>query len=319
VRPLPQAPFAFAVAGALLLVAATGRAFAAPLSAHLTVARAAGAEDCPDRDALARVIERILTVGPAAQLVRAGGDVRADVRFARLPIGYEATLHLAGAKAGARTLTDTAPNCTALGRAVGITLALLLDAGPEAPPPEAPPPPAPPAPVGERATAAFVGVRAGTALGLVGAPAFVGGVALELSLRRRWWLQLDASVVAARATKLDEGDVDVSLVAGRARACGAVGVTRPVQVAGCAVIAAGALRGEGRGYPADDVSVSLPWTAAGVGVQATTARGRWRLGLGADVLAPLRKSTFSIVNRGVAFRSEPVAAMLELSVGVQVW
>src|SRR5579862_6095631 len=97
-----------ALAAAVVGVARTPSASAAPLTAELVVERAPGADDCPDGDGLARLIERI--VGPGAGgLVRPGGEVRASVRFSRDASIYRATLLLAGAKQGERTLTDTGP------------------------------------------------------------------------------------------------------------------------------------------------------------------------------------------------------------------
>jgi hypothetical protein len=79
VRLLPQAQrqlVALAVVGAVLGGASSGRALAAtPLSADLTVARRPGTEDCPDREALARLVERIVSPGAPGGRVRAGGQV----------------------------------------------------------------------------------------------------------------------------------------------------------------------------------------------------------------------------------------------------
>src|SRR4051812_24967108 len=99
-----------------------GSAGAAPLSASFTVTRLAEASDCPDADALDATVKGILGGAAARELV-----VRADVEFARDALGYRAVMHLRGAKQGERTLTDSGPTCVALGRAVGITMALLLD------------------------------------------------------------------------------------------------------------------------------------------------------------------------------------------------
>ena len=42
-------------------------------------------------------------------------------------------------------------------------------------------------------------------------------------------------------------------------------------------------------------------------------------GAGADVLAPLRKYTFSVGNRGVAYESEAVTGMLQVAMGIKLW
>lgn len=318
-------PVRFALALATACVGVAAPAAAAPLSAELSVARGAGAEDCPDRDALGRIVERI------GGRLRPGGEVRAEVQFARAVTGYQAVLRLEGAKEGERTLTDTGPTCTALGRAVGITLALVLDAGLEAPSEAAPPvvsalPPAASVVVASDlpeppSTAGFLAITAGPALGLVGAPSLAGGLAFELRAGRRLRVRLDGQYVAPRATAFDSGEVDVTLVAARLRACGVVaGLDAPVQLALCAAGAGGQLRGEGRGYAVRNDAATLGWVAAGGGVELGGGLGRrWTWGVGADALAPLWKSTFSIENRGIAFRSSAAAVVVQASLGVRLW
>jgi hypothetical protein len=308
-----------ALAAAVVGVARTPSTSAAPLTAELVVERAPGADDCPDGDGLARLIERI--VGPGAGgLVRPGGEVRASVRFSRDASIYRATLLLAGAKQGERTLTDTGPTCTALGRAVGITMALLLDAGLEAAS-EPPPPAAVVAAPAPRVSQGFVALTVGPALGLVGGSSLAAGLGLGVRLRRRVWLELDGQYVAPRATAFDGGEVDVSLVAARLHLCGVLdGDAAVVLLAACAAGAAGDLRGTGRGYATADGTGQLAWLAAGGGLCVSRPLGRrWLLGVAGDALSPVHKSTFSIGNRGVAYQSSPVAAILQVSVGVKIW
>jgi hypothetical protein len=314
---------------------AASRAGAAPLSAELTVARAAGADDCPDEVILARIIERIVSPDASGPLVRPGGDVRAAVSFARGASTYEATLLLTGKREGRRTLTDTGATCTALGRAVGITMALLLDAGLETradPPPSAreatpatPPPDAADAAdaavaAAPRATDGLMELTLGPALGLVGGASIATGLAFVVGWRHRASLALDGQYVAPRSTSFDTGDVDVTLLAARLRACAVLSGDAPTRLGLCAAGAAGRLRGEGHGYATADGRGSLTWLAAGGGLEVSHALGRrWRVGVMADVLAPLRKSTFSIMNRGVGYQSSAVSAMLALGVGVAIW
>jgi hypothetical protein len=295
---------------------------AAPLSVELAVERAPGAEDCPDRDGLARVIERLVDTAGSTGRVRPGGDVRAAVSFSRAASIYEATLRLAGAKQGERTLTDTGPTCTALGRAVGITMALLLDDALAEPPLVV----APPAPVTREASRGassegFVVLDAGAGFGLVGGPAPAVGLSFGVRLRRRAWLELDGHAVAPRATAFAGGDVDVSLVFARLRACGVLtGDGAALLVAVCGEGVGGALTGQGRGYATADGTARLPWGAAGGGLRGRRKLGgRWSLDLAADVLAPLRTSTFSVAGRGVAYQSTTPAVMLQLGVGVVLW
>jgi hypothetical protein len=331
VRSPPGAVARIALAAAVACAfSAASRAVAAPLSAELSVERRPDAEDCPDVASLSRIVERIVSADASGPLVHAGGEVRAAVRFSRDAGIYRAALLLAGKREGERTLTDTGPTCTALGRAVGITLALLLDAGldarPDRPATAAPTavvvtPAAPSAvPTAPRSTEGTLAVTVGPALGLVGAPALATGVAFVVGVKRRAVVSLDGQYVAPRATALDEGEVDVALLSARLRLCGVLSPEAVIRVGACAAGAAGALRGEGRGYAAADTARTQTWLAAGGGLEATAALGhRLRAGVAADALAPLRKSTFSIANRGVAYQSSPVSVMLAASLGVVLW
>jgi hypothetical protein len=324
VRIPPRVGLAAAVV--LVGLASVAKGAAGPLSVELAVERAPGAEDCPDREGLARVIERLVDTDGATGRIHPAGDVHAEVGFSRVASIYQATLRLAGARQGERTLTDTGPTCTALGRAVGITMALLLDDGlPEAPLVAATPPP-PAAPRAreashEASSEGFVVLDAGAGFGLVGGPAPAAGVAFGVRLRRRAWLELDGHYVAPRATAFAGGDVDVSLVFARLRACGVLtGDGAALLVAVCGEGAGGELVGRGSGYASADGTARLPWGAAGGGLRGRhKLGGRWSLDLAADVLAPLRTSTFSVARRGVAFQSTTPAVMLQLGVGVVLW
>ena len=317
-------------ASAALLGLFPAAAGAVPVSAELSVERSSGAEDCPDRAALATMIIRILNGADGSGLAGPGGDVRAEVQFARAPLGYQATLRLEGARVGERTLTDTGATCTALGRAVGITLALLLDPAQADPPGDArpvavavssPPPvlaPTAPAPAG--VTAGFLAVTGGSALGLVGPPSAAGGLELDLRFGRRFWLQVAGQYVTGRSSPFDTGSVEVALVAARLRLCGVLNrALARVLVAACLAGLGGQLRGEGSGFPSSNAA-EMAWFGAGGGVQASSVLGgRWLLGAGADLLAPLGSYTFSVENRGVAYRSNAVSATLQLSIGVKIW
>jgi len=302
---------------------------AVPVSAEISVERSSGAEDCPDRAALATMIVRILNGADGSGLVGPGGDIRAEVQFARAPLGYQATLRLEGARVGERTLTDTGATCTALGRAVGITLALLLDPAQADPPADARPvavavssppvlPPTATAPAG--VTAGFLAVTGGSALGLVGPPSAAGGLELDVRFGRRFWLQVAGQYVTGRSSPFDAGSVEVALVAARLHLCGVLNrALARVLVAACLAGLGGQLQGEGSGFPSSNAA-EMAWLGAGGGVQASSVLGgRWLLGAGADLIAPLRSYTFSVENRGVAYRSNAVSATLQLSIGVKIW
>src|SRR5262249_4297841 len=112
----------------------------------MTVDRKAGAEGCPDVDALTSRVERIR--GRAADHVKVGYQVT----FARRAGGFQATIRSNPEGTGVRTLEDHGTTCAALAQATAVTLALLIDsdATPSEPESTPPPPPKPsptPAPV----------------------------------------------------------------------------------------------------------------------------------------------------------------------------
>jgi hypothetical protein len=317
-----------------LAVLSAGAARAQPPSASFAVTRLDGADGCPDAAALDASVARILGVAPVAS---PRPEVRVEVEFARGPSGTRATLRLAGAREGERTLTDTGPTCAVLGRAVAITLALILEgteggdassrpalgalaASASAPLPSTPAETVPTATSSRRTTSGFVSLVAGPIVGAVGAPSVSGGLELELRVGRRAHFLARGDYVPARAAALDKGTVDVSLLAVHAGACGLLDdPARAVHVSLCGVAGGGRLRGVASGFPSSEAA-TLIWLAAGGSVRLeTVVAGRWLLTSGVIVEAPLHKYSFSVENVGTAYRSRDVTAMLHLGIGVQIW
>src|SRR6187402_476733 len=129
------------------LVASTTTLVAhAQAPAVLNVTREAGAEGCPDTDALTAHVEHVRgnratseTSAYHVSFTYRGGVFRADIRSAN--------------GGGTRILRDRGSTCAALEQATALTLALLIDSDNsepvetiEEPPPPALPPPPPPAP-----------------------------------------------------------------------------------------------------------------------------------------------------------------------------
>ena len=309
-----------------LLALLMGTARGAPLPAIVAVTRLSDAQDCPDAATLEADVSRILGAPIAEAAVRV--PVRADVEFARGASGYRATLHFRGAKEGERTLTDTDPTCTALGHAVGITMSLLLDAPgssssltqPSLIAPAAVVAPAPPSAGAPRATAAFVSLTGGPALGAVGPASMAGGAELDLAAGRRVRLLVGAGYVAPRMTAFEDGSVDVSLVVGHVGACGVLNdPMAAVKLSLCALMSAGQLRGRGNGFQTSNAG-TLAWLAYGGGLRAQTiVRNRWLLGVAAGIEAPTSKYTFSVEKVGPAFTSHTVMGSLQFAVGVKIW
>lgn len=130
-----------ALAVTLALISLPGEvARADPLTGRLHVERAAGAEACPDAEALRAEVEALagskILSGPDPR------DVTIDLRVAPAPKGgFEAIILLSGKRAGERRLEDVGPGCDVLARGLTVTLAILLEAGPGAPVLPVPPPP----------------------------------------------------------------------------------------------------------------------------------------------------------------------------------
>jgi len=286
-----------------------------PLSETILVARTPQAADCPDAERIAARVERI--VGrplsapdgtPSALVFR--------VEFSRWGGTYEATVRLTGTREGERVLRDQSPACEALGDAVAVTTALLLDPSVRAPP-------VPPAqrslPEGALSwLELWFSGRFGVGAGLVEAPTWIAGGGLEASLGPLTSIELGGALTAEHASTLGTGAVRVRLwyaeLGGFRSLTGERFRLGPfVQIMG------GALRGAGEGYPSSS-SASLAWFAAAAGIRADVRLGSpWRLGARALAVVPTRKHSFSIGYVGTAYESSSVAGVAEFVLGVKFW
>jgi hypothetical protein len=303
------------------LAARTG--LAAPLSANLSVTRAAGAEDCPDGAELGGAIEAILK---RALSVPAAPEqtLRVEVDFTRHGDRYQAALRLRGAKEGERVLDDRGSTCAALAEATGVTLALLLDRelehqAPPPPPPEPAPPPPPP-PTTERAgTRGWLSILAGPTFGLVPQTSLGAGAAVGID-HGPFWMEIAGRHVAAQSTPFGPGSVRVALTMADLELCGSLALSgEALRTALCAHAAAGRLAAEGVGYPTS-TSAALTWLAAGGGARiGGIVGGRWHWGMRSAVLIPAREQTFSVQNAGIAYDTSRVAIAVDLEIGVRIF
>ena len=297
-------PSALALAAALAALPAP----AAPLGAELSVVRAPEAGDCPSSGELQAAIERIVQ----RPVVSASGErLVADVRFQRGESGFAALVRLEGAKQGERRLTDTGGSCAPLAQAVAVTLALLVDLGPE---PPAPSPVRSPKP----GSHGDLWICSGGGLGLSAAPALAlgGGAAVSWA---RWSLRGSGGTVLPREAELAPGSVRVGLARGELVLCRALTGGPRAQLDACAGGSAGWLSGHGQGYPVS-MNAGLVWAAAEAAVRiGGVLGGHWVWGVEGQLLAPFRRYTFSVENAGVAYRSSPVAGLLQLQLGARLW
>src|SRR5436190_4163558 len=102
----------------LVCAACPARAQHAPA---LSVERAAGAEGCPDADALGARVAAIRGAEP-------NGPARYTVTFAREGEVYSTQIRSEAGSADVRRIEDRGTDCSALAQATALTLALLYDA-----------------------------------------------------------------------------------------------------------------------------------------------------------------------------------------------
>jgi hypothetical protein len=280
----------------------------APLSAAIVVLRAPDANDCPDGARFTGAVERIV----GRPLGGAGPDVAVRVEFSRSSGAYEATVRISGAREGERTLRDEGPTCEALGEAVAVATALLVDV----PEREA----AHPAPASEprAGVAVWLSGRGGAGAGLVGGLTWTAGGSIEATIGPLMSIELGAGFAGAQRSDLGSGGVRVSLWYAELGAYRSFTGER-VRVGPCVRFLGGARSGAGEGYPLAS-SASLAWWAVGAGVQAETSVGASvRVGARAFALLPARKQSFSIGYVGTAYESSPIAAVAEFAVAVKFW
>jgi hypothetical protein len=320
----------------LCLASPVAAAGARDLAARLHVEKAAGAEQCPEQQQLERRVEGILQ-RPLSDVV-ADSQLTLEVRFERTPNAFTAQVTATGPKPGRRLLRDTGPTCDALGEAVSVAIALLLDSSRpdhDAPSPsreslapvDEPAAPAPAQPSNDmpagttggfdaRRWTARAAVEVGGGYGLGGSGALFGFA--RLGARHGGWL-LDIGVGGNLPSEqsFDTGSVRTSLVFGSLRACYLIG--RSLLVAPCAQLGLGRLHGEGYGY-GQARAASLPWTAAGLGLAAEApVAGALYLTLAATLWVPTRRQTFSVENAGIAWESKPVAGVLTAGLGLSLF
>jgi len=318
----------------LTLLPAIVQARARDLPAHLTVKADTGAELCPKQEELAHRVEAILHRQLGKDATTA--ELAIEVRFERSSDGsFVARVAARGSKPGQRLLRDTDPTCGALGEAVSVAIALLLDsatneasaagsnAQPEPPAAPTTPPATPADKLAEptrssqaRRWAAHTTLEAGGAYGLGGSGSLLGFG--RLGARHGSWLfDLGAGGNLPSEQSFDGGSVRTSLIFASLRACYLLG--RSFALGPCLQLGAGRLHGAGSGY-GQVQSSSLPWTAGALGLAAVAPldAGLYAT-FGSTLWLPTRRQTFSVENAGIAWESKPVAFALTAGLGLTLF
>ena len=259
--------------------------------------RGAGAELCPDEEALsARVASHL-----AHPLGSSGAPVadRVSVEIVRTERGYLATVSALGFEGGTRRLVDTGEDCAGLAEALTLMLSLIADGRPlpVAKPPTLTEPVRPIRPW-------ELGAGALGATGILGAPSL--GITLDVIWHP--WPRIASGITALwmpdRGIPRGPGQSQISLVAGLASVCWGIlpfgGRSFPAL---CGLMGAGALHGESNGY-LDARSLWRPWLTAGVSVSiGIRLHRRLTLSLDAGHLFSLRDEQFTIGGLGQIYQS----------------
>ena len=288
----------------------------------LLVERDAGAERCPDAELLGTKVEQILgrpMVPPNAY----------RVTFTRTEEGFSAAIRTEKTASGVRTLEHHGASCSALGHAVALTIALLLDSAIEPEKKvEPPPPPPPPAVVpAERSTSVAAPSREReitlslAAVGLAGvlrplAPAFAADAGV------RWTpLRLSAGVLWGwpQTLAFGPGSVNERLLSGYARLCLPAWKSDHLRLDACSGAFVGAVSAEAEGYTRNERRtrswIAVPFEAALAGWSSPIG---WELSLAG--LLPLSRPDYTIEGVGTVYSSPPVGAMLSLRlIGIIPW
>ncbi len=287
----------------------------------LVTSRSDSAQECPSTEELAGATEALLENPPprATPLLRVDFDQR-EGRFTAKLARLDVTT-------GARELRDDHPDCETLAQAVVTALALMLDtrelplpaAAPERSPAQAVAPAKAPEPsaLEPRSAHAFgIELQGGAALGVVEkgelAPYVEAGLVLESGAFRA---SLGALWLPRRRVELGPGYVDAELLAISSRACLRL-FDLALDLFACTGVFGGALAAEAHGYTAD-YDERRPWLALPVelalaGPISESADFRAGYRLGATLLVPARRQSFSVQGLGTAIEPARVALLLWL-------
>ena len=299
----------------------------------LAVNRSESALDCPDAEALAATVGRLMK-RPALDPTPGtspSGAITVQIRGG--PQGYTATI-VAGDRA--REIADPWPTCAGLAEGLPLTLAILLDSDeplvstPPPPPPlsspTAPGAPAfpllkPPAPrPAERSTGLSIQIGPAGSTGLLGPLVFGVQGDADLRFAKTFAVGAGAFWLAPQTIPFSPGEVSVSLWSGFVRGCSyIVGSPEATRFALCGHAALGVLQGRGSGYLTNETS-TRPWIA--LGAAGLLEGSLWsRLGWAARLsfFIPAVKESFEVTNVGIAFEPAEVGVLLGLGGRVSIW
>ena len=300
------------LAGASIPATASAGEPSGPGPAFLRVTREAGAEACPDAQALLARVEEV-------RGHRTTGEIASyQVTFSERGGVFRASIQVGAGSV--RELLDRGASCESLEQATAVTLALLLDASeaePQAPAPARPsvgvpsalPSPPPTAPERPRSRPwVTLDVGGGALLGVTraAAPLLHAGVGIGVG---RFRTTLGAFWMPTQALTLGPGQLDEQLRGGAARMCWSPWSSGALRLDLCSGIHAGIVKVTARGYTRDG-EAEKPWLALPLELSLSTRAAPIGFEIGPTALLPLRRHDFSIDGLGVAYESWPVGALL---------
>ena len=310
--------------------AASAPAAAAAPTARLPVQAAIEVQPgatCLERERLARRVARWLGrdhIDARLRIHGRGGASPTEVAFTVHRLQHE--------QPAMRTLTDVPEPCDQLHAAVGLSIALAVDAavfgGATARPGPAPPaePAEPPVePEEQRAYGAEPGPRAAVALlagfsaGMLLSETPVGALRVGLGIEPWFDVRLSALGTWGGGERFQdlEGTFDTRLLLGTLELCLAGNLGRLLRLTGCLGGGLGEFRTSGRGFlsPVDEGKL---WAAASGGLFAEVALAPWlALAAGVDLLLPLMGRTIRVatLSGGTADERTVRAAAAVVSLG----
>jgi hypothetical protein len=311
-----------------------------PVAVGFAWERAAGAESCPDREALVRGVETRLERAVFAGSEEAAVTVEGTIAPAER--GFHASLVMrerGGAVIGSRELDADSERCETLADTLALVLALMVDVAEEhvrlhepetvaAPAPPSPPPqPPPPAPEAEPRRSFRLDASIGAALLVELLPGVSIGPRLTASAEppRFWPIQIEARIAALGETTLEgSGGAGAEFLAWMIGLdlCPRVARAGPITVRVCAGARGGQIRASGFGLRRNEsatraLAVALARVEGWLRVAEPVAL---LLGVGAAV--PFQRDRFTVRlpdgSSTLLHRPAPVSFTADLGLGVTI-
>jgi hypothetical protein len=290
--------------------------------------RHAGAELCPDHDALAAQVEQRLTQSHLPPHAPVADKV--TITILRVADDYVANLSIPGSDGqdgGTRSLVDTGKDCAGLAEALSLTLAMIADGRPlfERKPSVVPAPPTPPAPGPQTAPARHRSWELGA--GVLGANNLLGAPTVGYGLDAIWHPRphlaagVKAAWMPARTIQEAGGRTKVSIEAGLASVCWEILPFDGRFFPGlCGAFGAGVLQGSSEGY-VDSQSATRLWLATGAFARAGIGLSkRWSVVAQAGALLTLRSASFTIGGVGSpVYEASRFGGLAEIDLRARIW